>query len=78
MVAKDVKNLGKDDKGRKLTLTDEGNIRITTGGASATLTRKSLVNSIERSRLEMEKWQFYLDLLDNEQPAPATAQSEER
>ncbi len=64
MVAKDIKNLGKDDKGRKLTLTDEGNIRITASGASATLSRKNLVNSIERSRLEMAKWQFYLDLLD--------------
>lgn len=65
MLAQNVKELGIDDKGRKVFLTDEGNVRVTAAsGTSATLSRKNLVNSIERGRLEMEKWQFYLDLLD--------------
>jgi hypothetical protein len=60
-----MKEIGIDDKGRKMVVTDEGELKLVLPtGQSATFSRKSLARIVAEHQAEVAKWQKYLDALD--------------
>jgi hypothetical protein len=60
-----MKELGLDDKGRKIVRNDDGTLSIVLPtGQSVTFSRKHIVRVITEAQAEVDKWTRYLALLD--------------
>jgi len=68
-----MKELGIDDKGRKMVLTDDGKLKIVAGTVSATMSRNHLLQTIATHQAEVEKWTKYLNVLDEASTAESPA-----